>query len=82
SAILRRSSGRQLKATVIRLGWLEASNCSRVRKAFQGSKRLWCELVELPKNPMVAGGKIFKRVEGIPRVEEVKVNLLGLRRVV
>ncbi|MCI42542.1 hypothetical protein A2U01_0063779, partial [Trifolium medium] len=28
--------------------------------------------VELPKIPMVAGCKIFKRVEGIPRDEEVR----------
>ncbi|MCI32477.1 hypothetical protein A2U01_0053691, partial [Trifolium medium] len=31
---------------------------------------------------MVAGCKIFKRAEGIPRVEEEEVNLVGLRRVV
>ncbi|MCI67506.1 hypothetical protein A2U01_0088765, partial [Trifolium medium] len=33
-------------------------------------KRVWCKLMELPKIPMVAGCKIFKRAEGIPRVEE------------
>jgi hypothetical protein len=30
----------------------------------------------------VMGGKIFVRAECIPRDEEVKVNLVGLRRVV
>jgi hypothetical protein len=40
------------------------------------------KLVELPKIPMIVGGKIFKRLEGIPRVEEVDMNLLGLQRVV
>ncbi|MCI39164.1 hypothetical protein A2U01_0060395, partial [Trifolium medium] len=40
-------------------------NSSRVRKAFRGSRRGWCKLVELPKNPMVVGGKIFMRVEDI-----------------
>ncbi|CAJ2659123.1 unnamed protein product [Trifolium pratense] len=29
-------------------------------------KRGWCKLVELPKNPMVVGGKNFMRAEGIP----------------
>jgi hypothetical protein len=38
--------------------------------------------VGLPKIHVVAGGMIFKRAEDIPRVEEVKVNLVGLRRVV
>ncbi|MCI37957.1 hypothetical protein A2U01_0059185, partial [Trifolium medium] len=55
---------------------------SRVRKAFRGSKRVWCKLVKLPKNPMVAGGKIFMRAEGIPMDEHEEVHLVGLRRVV
>ncbi|MCI29324.1 hypothetical protein A2U01_0050533, partial [Trifolium medium] len=42
------------------------------------SVNLWSYL----KNPMVAGGKIFKRAKVIPWVGEVEVNLVGLRRVV
>jgi hypothetical protein len=34
--------------------------------------------VELPKIYVVVGGKIFKRAEDIPGVEDVKVNLVGL----
>ncbi|MCI71633.1 hypothetical protein A2U01_0092896, partial [Trifolium medium] len=37
------------------------------------------KLVELPKIPMVVGGKIFKTAEDIPMVEEVKVNLVDAR---
>ncbi|MCH90050.1 hypothetical protein A2U01_0010956, partial [Trifolium medium] len=47
-----------------------------------GPKILWWKLVELPKISMIIGYKNFKRVEGIMRVEEVKVNLLGLAMVV
>ncbi|PNX76046.1 hypothetical protein L195_g031991 [Trifolium pratense] len=39
---------------------------------FRGSKRVRCKLVELPKNPMVVGGKIFMRTEGIPRYEGMR----------
>jgi hypothetical protein len=38
--------------------------------------------VELPKIPLVVGGKIFKRTKDIPRVEEVNMNLVILQRVV
>jgi hypothetical protein len=40
------------------------------------------EYVGLHKILVVARGKIFKRAEDILRVEEVKVNLVGLRVVV
>jgi hypothetical protein len=40
------------------------------------------KLVELPKVDMAVGSKIFKREEGILRVEEVKVNLVGLQRTI
>ncbi|MCI60597.1 hypothetical protein A2U01_0081853, partial [Trifolium medium] len=36
----------------------------------------------LPKNPMVAGYKIFIKAESIPRDEDDEVYLVGLRRVV
>ncbi|MCI35349.1 hypothetical protein A2U01_0056570, partial [Trifolium medium] len=34
------------------------------------------KLTKLPKIPMVVEGKIFKRAEGITRVEEMKVNFV------
>ncbi|MCI21267.1 hypothetical protein A2U01_0042433, partial [Trifolium medium] len=37
-------------------------------------------LVGLPKNPMVVGGKIFMRAEGILRDEEEEVQLAGSSR--
>ncbi|MCI34079.1 hypothetical protein A2U01_0055297, partial [Trifolium medium] len=38
--------------------------------------------MEQSKIPLVVGSNIFMRTEGIPRDEEVKVHLVGLRRVV
>jgi hypothetical protein len=40
------------------------------------------KLVGLPEIPMVVGGKIFMRAEGISRDEEVEVKLVGLEMVV
>ena len=37
---------------------------------------------KLPKNPRVIGYKFYKRVKGIPRIEDVNVNLVELHSVV
>jgi hypothetical protein len=50
---------------------------SRRRKAFRWLKRLRCRLVELPKIPSVVGCKNLQKAEGIPMVEEVKVETCG-----
>ncbi|PNX59181.1 hypothetical protein L195_g051286 [Trifolium pratense] len=46
----------------------------------QGAEDVTVKLVGL--TPLVVGGKIFKKTKDISRVEDVKVNLVGLRRVV
>ncbi|KAK2421738.1 alpha carbonic anhydrase [Trifolium repens] len=47
-----------------------------------GSEEVAVSLVGATKNPMVVGGKTFMRAEGIPRDEEVEVQLVILARVV
>ncbi|MCI64021.1 hypothetical protein A2U01_0085278, partial [Trifolium medium] len=44
----------------------------RTNLIISGNEDVTVKLVELPKIRMMVGGKIFKRAEGIPRVEEVK----------
>ncbi|KAK2409141.1 alpha carbonic anhydrase [Trifolium repens] len=47
-----------------------------------GAEEVAVSLVGATKNPMVVGGKTFMRAEGIPRDEEVEVQLVILARVV
>jgi hypothetical protein len=47
-----------------------------------GAEEVAVNLVGLPKNPKVVLGKIFMTAEGIPRDEEVKVQLVILAMVV
>ena len=47
-----------------------------------GSEEVAVSLVGATKNPMVVGDKTFMRAEGIPRDEEVEVQLVILARVV
>ncbi|KAK2458211.1 alpha carbonic anhydrase [Trifolium repens] len=47
-----------------------------------GFEEVAVSLVGATKNPMVVGGKTFMRAEGIPRDEEVEVQLVILARVV
>jgi hypothetical protein len=47
-----------------------------------GAKEVVVNLVGLPKNLMVVGGKFSMRAEGIPRDKDVEVQLVILAKVV
>lgn len=67
------------KSKLVRYKWI-----FKITKkgTFMGLKRLWYTLQSCLKTPRVVGCKIFKRVEGIMRVEEVILNVVGLPSVV